>query len=102
MPKPLSPAPLVVVTGRLRLRLYVSGDAPNSVSAIANVKEICASHFPSRHDLEIVDLLIQPLRAMVDGIIVTPTLVKLFPLPVQRIVGNLSDTTKVLLALGDV
>jgi circadian clock protein KaiB len=71
------------------------------VNAIANVKAICTAHFALRHDLEIVDLLVQPLRAMVDGIIVTPTLVKLFPLPVQRIVGNLNDTTKVLLALGD-
>lgn len=71
------------------------------MSAIANVKAICAGHFASRHDLEIVDLLLEPLRAMVDGVIVTPTLVKLFPLPLQRIVGNLNDTTKVLLALGD-
>lgn len=101
MPKPLSPAPLHDVTCRLRLRLYISGNAPNSVRAIANVKTICAAHFGSRHDLEIVDLLVQPLRAMVDGIIVTPTLVRLLPLPMQRIVGNLNDTTKVLLALGD-
>ena len=87
---------------RVRLRLYVSGNAPNSVSAIANIRVICSEHFPSRHDLEIVDLLAQPLRALADGIIVTPTLVKLLPLPVQKIVGNLSDTSQVLLALADV
>lgn len=85
----------------VHLRLYVSGNAPNSVSAIANTKAICAQHFASRHELEIVDLLVQPLRALPDGIIVTPTLVKLLPLPVLRIVGNLNDRAQVLLALAD-
>jgi circadian clock protein KaiB len=83
----------------VHLRLYVSGNAPNSVAAIANAKAICAEHFASRHDLEIVDLLMEPLRALPDGIIVTPTLIKLLPLPVLRIVGNLSDRHQVLLAL---
>lgn len=84
----------------LRLRLYVAGNAPNSVLAIANVKAICTAHVGSGCDLEIVDLLEQPLRALADGIIVTPTLLKLLPLPVQRAVGNLSDTKQVLLTLG--
>lgn len=83
----------------MQLRLYVSGNAPNSVSAIANIRVICSEHFASRHDLEIVDLLAQPLRALADGVIVTPTLIRLLPLPVQRVVGNLSDTSQVLLAL---
>ena len=67
--------------------------------AIANAKAICAGHFESRCDLEIIDLLAHPLRALADEIIVTPTLIKLLPLPVQRVVGNLSDTSQVLLAL---
>ena len=54
-----------------------------------------------RCDLEIVDLLAQPLRALADGVVVTPTLIKFLPLPVQRIVGNLSDTSQVLLALAE-
>ena len=83
----------------LLLRLYVAGNAPNSVRAIANAKALCDEHFASRHELEIVDLLKHPKRALADGIIVTPTLLKLSPLPVQRVIGNLSDTKQVLQAL---
>jgi len=83
----------------LRLRLYVAGGAPNSVRAIANARAICEEHFAASHELEIVDLLEHPNRAQADGIVVTPTLLKLSPLPVQRVVGSLSDTTQVLLAL---
>jgi circadian clock protein KaiB len=86
-------------TPRLRLRLYVAGHAPNSVRAVANLQAICDEHFASQHELEIVDLLEHPNRALADGIIVTPTLLKLLPLPVQRVIGSLSDTNQVLLAL---
>jgi circadian clock protein KaiB len=84
----------------VRLRLYIAGNAPNSLRAIDNIKTICAEHLMSGHELEIVDLLKDPLRALADGIIVTPTLLKLSPPPVQRVVGNLSDTGQVLLTLG--
>ena len=84
---------------RLRLRLYVAGNAPNSVRAIANAKAICEEHFAAAHELEIVDLLEQPRRAMEDEVIVTPTLIKLSPSPVQRVIGSLSDTNQVLSAL---
>ena len=84
----------------LRLRLYVAGNAPNSLRAIANARVICDEHFNGCHDLEVVDLLVHPGRALADGIIVTPTLLKVLPLPVQRVIGNLSDTHQVLLALG--
>jgi circadian clock protein KaiB len=83
----------------MQLRLYVAGHAPNSVKAIANIRAICDEHFASRHELEIVDLLQHPKRALADGVIVTPTLLKLLPLPVQRVIGSLSDTEQVLLAL---
>ena len=83
----------------LQLRLYVAGNAPNSVRAIANARAICEEHFNGSHDLEIVDLLEHPGRGLADGIIVTPTLLKLMPLPVQRVIGNLSDRDQVLLAL---
>jgi circadian clock protein KaiB len=83
----------------LHLRLYVAGNAPNSLCAIANAKAICNEHFASGHELEIVDLLEHPRQALADGIIVTPTLLKLLPLPVQKVIGNLSDTNQVLLAL---
>jgi circadian clock protein KaiB len=83
-----------------RLRLYVAGNAPNSLRAIANAKAICEDHVSSAYQLEIVDLLQHPQRALADGIIVTPTLLRLSPLPVARVVGNLADTSQVLLLLG--
>lgn len=82
------------------LRLYVAGNAPNSVRAIANARAICAAHFPLGHQLEIVDMIEFPRRALDDGIIVTPTLLKLSPLPVGRVIGDLSDTAQVMLTLG--
>ena len=83
----------------LSLRLYVAGNAPNSVRAIANARRICDEHFATGHRLEIVDLLEFPLRALADDIVVTPTLLKLRPLPALRVIGDLSDTNQVFLAL---
>lgn len=85
----------------LRLRLYVAGNAPNSARAIANIRAICGEHFERCHDLEIIDLLLHPQRALADGIIVTPTLVRLSPLPTQRMLGDLSNLSQVLAALRD-
>lgn len=84
----------------LGLRLYVAGTAPNSVRAIANIRAICDEHFASTHEIEIVDLLEHPQRALADGIIVTPTLLRLRPAPIRRLIGSLSDTNQVRLALG--
>ena len=84
----------------MRLRLYVAGDAPNSVRAITNATAICDAHYAPGYVLEIIDLMTEPLRALSDAIIVTPTLLRLSPLPVRRIIGNLSDTQQVLLSLG--
>jgi circadian clock protein KaiB len=81
------------------LRLYVAGSAPNSIRAIANATAICDAHFAARHTLEIVDLLVAPERALADGIIVTPTLLKLSPAPMQRVIGNLDDTEQVVRTL---
>jgi circadian clock protein KaiB len=83
----------------LQLRLYVAGNAPNSLRATANIRAICDEHFASRYELEIIDMLKQPERALLDGIIVTPTLLRLQPLPVQKMIGNLSDTNELLVAL---
>lgn len=88
-----------VTSPRLRLSLYVVGDAPNSVRAVANAKRLCDEHFAANYDLEIVDLLRSPQRALADGVIVTPTLVRLHPLPIQRVIGDLSDAVRVLEAL---
>jgi circadian clock protein KaiB len=86
--------------GTVHLRLYVAGNAPNSLSAIANAKAICLEHYSENWELEIVDLMEQPLRALADGIIVTPTLLRLQPLPMRRVIGNLNDLGQVILALG--
>jgi circadian clock protein KaiB len=82
------------------LRLYVAGNAPNSLRAIANARAICEDREGSPFELEIVNVLQHPKRALADGVIVTPTLLKLSPLPIQRMVGDLSDRNQVLLTLG--
>ncbi len=94
--KPASAALTTIVS----IRLYIAGSAPNSVLALANLDAILRQHLDGMHKLEIVDVLEQPLRAMADGVLVTPSLNKLSPPPVANLVGNLSDTGKVLLALG--
>lgn len=89
------------VPAALVLRLYVAGNAPNSLRAVANAKAICEEHLTARCELEVVDLLEHPRRALADGIIVTPTLLRLHPLPIQRVIGNLSDTRQVLSTLAN-
>jgi circadian clock protein KaiB len=82
------------------LRLYVADSAPNSTRAIANLAAICREHLGDKFELEIIDVLEHPLRALADGILVTPSLTKISPSPLAKIVGNLSDTAGVLRALG--
>jgi circadian clock protein KaiB len=82
------------------LRLYIAGNAPNSALAVANLDAICREYLKEACDLEIVDVLEHPQRAMAAGILVTPTLSKLYPLPAAQVVGNLGDKPKVLLAIG--
>jgi circadian clock protein KaiB len=83
-----------------RFRLYITGNAPNSERAIANLAALCRHHLPDRHDIEVVDLLRDPQRALSDGVFLTPTLVKLSPGPELRIVGTLGDLTPILASLG--
>ena len=82
------------------LRLYIVGGAPNSVLAIANLEAICQEYLKDGYKLEVIDILEQPQRGMAEGVVVTPSLTRVLPLPTANIVGNLSDETKVLLALG--
>jgi circadian clock protein KaiB len=86
--------------GKLKMRLYVAGGAPNSVRAIANLAVICKDYLQFNFKLEIIDVLQFPLRALADGILVTPHLAKLSPAPAAKVVGNLSDRASVLAALG--
>ena len=81
-------------------RLFVTGTATNSLQAIANLTELCEKHLPDRHEIEIVDVLLDPMRAFNEGIFMTPLLVSLSPYPGHRIVGTLSNTEPILQILG--
>ena len=83
-----------------KFRLYVAGDALNSAQALANLPALCREHLPDRHEIEVVDVFREPKRALADAVFITPTLIKLAPLPVRTIVGTLSQTQTVLQALG--
>ena len=83
-----------------KLRLYVAGDALNSTLAIANLNDLRESHPGANFEIDIVDVFCEPQRALKDGIFMTPTLVKLSPQPVRRIVGTLSHVHTVLQVLG--
>lgn len=85
---------------RFRFRLYVAGEAPNSVQAVTNLAALCRAYLPDRHEIEIIDVFREPKRALAESIFMTPTLVLLAPLPVRKIIGTLSRTQTVLLALG--
>jgi circadian clock protein KaiB len=78
------------------LRLYLAGQTPRSVAALANLKEICEEHLAGRYKLQVVDLLENPQLARGDQILAIPTLVRKLPLPVRRIIGDLSNTERVL------
>jgi circadian clock protein KaiB len=85
---------------RFKFRLYVAGSTQNSTRASANLTAFCATHLPHRHEIEIVDVLQQPKRAMADSVFMTPTLIKLAPSPDRRLVGTLSETQLLLETLG--
>jgi circadian clock protein KaiB len=85
--------------GKYVLRLYVAGSTPKSSRAITNLKAICETHLKDRYDLTVVDLYEQQERAQEDQIVVAPTLVRHLPLPVRRLIGDLSKTDRVLAAL---
>jgi circadian clock protein KaiB len=83
-----------------KFRLYIAGGTVNSLQAISNLAALCRAHLPDRHHIEIVDVFREPKRALADGILMTPTLVKLAPGPTVKIVGTLSQTETVIQALG--
>ena len=85
---------------KYKFRLYVAGDAQNSAHAIANFAAFSRTYLPNRSEIEVVDVFREPERALADGIFMTPTLVKLAPAPVRKIVGTLSQTQPMLQALG--
>jgi circadian clock protein KaiB len=86
---------------KFKFRLYVAGDAQNSAQAVTNLTALCKAYLKDRHSIEVVNVFKEPKRALADGILMTPTLVKLAPIPAPtRIIGTLSQTQPVLQALG--
>lgn len=86
-------------TARYVLRLYVVGMTPKSTRAITNIKAICEEYLRGRYELEVVDVYQQPMLAQGEQILAVPTLVKKLPLPLRTMVGDLSNTGRVLLGL---
>lgn len=81
------------------LRLYVAGNTPNSIAAFSNLQQICEEHMGGRYRIEIIDLFENPQLARGDQIIAVPTLVRRLPTPIKKIIGDLSNTERVLVGL---
>jgi circadian clock protein KaiB len=84
---------------RWELRLYVAGQTPKSLTAFANLKKLCEQHVPGRYQIEIIDLLEHPQLAAGDQILAIPTLVRQLPPPLKKVIGDLSNTERVLVGL---
>jgi circadian clock protein KaiB len=82
-----------------RLRLFVSGTSPRSTRAIQNIRALCEERLQGRYDLEVIDIYQHPEHARPEQIVVTPTLVRKLPLPLRKIIGDLSDKERVLVGL---
>lgn len=81
------------------LRLYVAGQTPRSLTAFSNLKKLCDEHLPGRHEIEVVDLMKNPHLAKSDQIVALPTLVRKLPEPIKRVIGDLSNTSKVMVGI---
>ena len=81
------------------LRLYVAGQTPKSIAALANLKKLCEKHLAGRYTVEVIDLMKEPALAQRDQIVAIPTLIRHLPEPLKRIIGDLSNTERVLVGL---
>jgi circadian clock protein KaiB len=86
-------------TRRWNLRLYIAGQTPKSVAALANLRRICDEHMAGQYEVEVIDLMESPHLAQKDQIVAIPTLVRQLPEPLKRIIGDLSNTQRVLIGL---
>ena len=82
-----------------RLRLYVAGQTPRSLAAFSNLRKICETHLAGRYEIEVIDLIEHPQLARGDEIVAVPTLVRKLPEPIKKLIGDLSDTERVLVGL---
>jgi circadian clock protein KaiB len=96
---PIGPLTIPEEAEHWNLRLYVAGQSPKSLKAFANLMRICEEHLESHYDIEIVDLLENPQLAAGDEIVAIPTLVRRLPAPMRKIIGDLSDSDRVLVGL---
>jgi len=87
------------VTQIYKLRLYVAGQTPKSLLALANLKQICEEHLQGHYEIEVIDLVENPQLAQGDQILALPTLVRRLPEPIKKIIGDLSNTERVLVGL---
>lgn len=85
--------------GVYEFKLYVAGESRRSVAAIANLRKICTQYLPGQHQIEIIDLLENPGLARADQIVAIPTLVRKSPLPMRKVIGDLSDMQRALTGL---
>jgi circadian clock protein KaiB len=85
--------------GQVHLRLYVAGQTPKSLAAIANLKRLCEEHLAGRYTIEVVDLQVTPQLAAGDQIVAVPTLIRRLPPPLRRVIGDLSNAERVLVGL---
>ena len=83
----------------MELRLYVAGQSPKSLAALANLKKFCAEHLDGQYKLQVIDLVKTPQLAQNDQILAIPTLVRKLPVPMRKIIGDLSDSSRVLVGL---
>ncbi len=81
------------------LRLYITGMTPKSARAIANVKDLCTQYLQGRYKLKVIDICRQPRLARGEQIIATPTLIKELPLPLRKLIGDMSDTARFLIGI---
>ena len=84
---------------KVLLRLYISGMTPAAQKAFSNLEKLCEEHFPEKYHIEIVDLKEQPERASKEQIFAVPTVVRELPPPIRKVIGDLSDSEKVLIGL---
>lgn len=98
-PEPLTGAAPAEVAERYILKLYVTGMTSRSARAIENLRMLCEKHLPERYDMQVIDVYQQPELARSEQIVAVPTLIKKLPLPLRRLIGDMSDEKRVLVGL---
>ena len=94
-----APTPAEAPRAEWQLRLYVAGMTAKSAAALVNLRQVCETHLAGRYSIEVIDLLVNPKLAAGDQILAVPTLVRKFPEPIRKIIGDLSNEERVLVGL---